>query len=224
MPLRALPGLLKNQGASNFPPIVHMTVPDVSKLTRHQALSISSWILLNPLHTLLIYGDEDVHNVISRHFPQHLDTFKKLESPVERTDLWRYLVLCAFGGVYADSDVIAAVPINAWHAIWEPGVNLVVGLENLFRTEAEASHRGYARQVQWAQWTLAGGRNHPTVCGMGQLIQMHMNDEKAGKFLNRNWTTDRAILERTGPGIWTDALEKYFNSTMITGLPLPQVF
>ena len=28
--------------------------------------------------------------------------FESLATPVERTDLWRYLVLCAYGGVYAD--------------------------------------------------------------------------------------------------------------------------
>lgn len=36
---------------------------------------------------------------------QLLDMYRRLSSPVERADVWRYLVLHRYGGVYADSDV-----------------------------------------------------------------------------------------------------------------------
>ena len=59
-------------------------------------------------------------------------------------------VLCAFGGVYADSDVVATVPIDEWlptDAEGNVSTGLLVGLENLFQTKDEAMMRGYARQV-----------------------------------------------------------------------------
>ena len=46
--------------------------------------------------------------VVSSDFPDLLPTFDGLPSQVERTDMWRYMVLCAHGGVYADSDVLCA--------------------------------------------------------------------------------------------------------------------
>lgn len=78
--------------ARALPRLVHMTVPDVRRLHPKQALSIASWVLLNPGHTLLVYGDSDVRAVVAKHFPQRLALLDSLPSAVERTDMWRYLV------------------------------------------------------------------------------------------------------------------------------------
>jgi hypothetical protein len=34
------------------------------------------------------------------------DVYARLETPVERADLWRYMVMCRHGGIYADSDTL----------------------------------------------------------------------------------------------------------------------
>ena len=78
--------------ARALPRLIHMTVPDARRLHPKQALSIASWVLLNPGHSLLVYGDSDVRAVVARHFPQHLALLDGLPSAVERTDMWRYLV------------------------------------------------------------------------------------------------------------------------------------
>ena len=78
--------------ARALPRLIHMTVPDTRRLHPKQALSIASWVLLNPGHSLLVYGDSDVRAVVARHFPQHLALLDGLPSAVERTDMWRYLV------------------------------------------------------------------------------------------------------------------------------------
>lgn len=52
-------------------------------------------------------------------------------------------VLCVYGGVYADSDVVAAKPIDAW----APDAGLLVGIENVFPTLEAAAKRTYTRQV-----------------------------------------------------------------------------
>lgn len=33
---------------------------------------------------------------------------------VERTDMWRYAVICTFGGFYTDADTLAVQPLDAW--------------------------------------------------------------------------------------------------------------
>ena len=165
---------------------------------------IASWAILNPGHTILIYSDADIRKVVEKNYPNHLSLLDGLPSPVERTDLWRYLVICgerprgyiitqtnplcqmqhlphslccvAYGGVYADSDVLAAVPLSEWtngtSSVGPRTPRLIVGLENLFQTQAEASNRGYARQVQWSQWTIAGHPGHPVTCRMGDFVQV----------------------------------------------------
>lgn len=59
--------------------------------------------------------------------------------------MWRYLVLCTFGGVYADSDVVCAKPVDEWH---QAGAGLLVGIENVFTTMEAAKKRTYTRMMQ----------------------------------------------------------------------------
>mmetsp|Transcript_18085 Transcript_18085/g.38921 ORF Transcript_18085/g.38921 Transcript_18085/m.38921 type:complete len:451 (+) Transcript_18085:83-1435(+) len=192
-----------------FPRLVHITVPDKNQLIPPQALTIASWILLNPGYTVLVYEDPEVRGTIERHFPQHLQAFDALPSSVERTDLWRYLAICAYGGVYADSDVACATPVDHWADVSSGHARLLVGIENAFSTPEEAKHRTYARQVQMAQWTIAGRPGHPVTCRMGDYVRRHMQREQEGVFSKEGWDTNRAVLERTGPGIWTNSVMEY---------------
>jgi hypothetical protein len=45
--------------------------------------------------------------------------------------------------------------------------------------------------------------------GIRAHIQKHMDDESAGKFKDNNWSPDRRVLERTGPGIWSRSVNQY---------------
>jgi hypothetical protein len=42
---------------------------------------------------------------------------------------------------------------------------------------------------------------------MGQYVAKHVAEERAGEFLDPD--RDHAILERTGPGIWSDSVHDY---------------
>ena len=50
--------------------------------------------------------------------------------------------------------------------------------------------------------------------------QKHVDEEAAGKYENRNWSPDRQVLERTGPGIWSKSVNAYIRSR---GMKLKQV-
>ena len=86
---------------------------------------------------LVLYAaGEEVHAV-----------YKSFPVPVMRADFWRYAILYAFGGIYADIDVEALLPLEDWlppkaeERFWPPKTNtsasptwsscsIVVGLEN----------------------------------------------------------------------------------------------
>jgi hypothetical protein len=186
-----------------LPNLIHFTVKDKNRLKPHQALSIISWAVHNPGHAIILYDDEDVRQFMIAHHPALLPTFDSLASQVERTDMWRYLVLCTFGGVYADSDVVSGKPVDAW--VQDAG--LLVGIENVFRTLEEAKRRTYTRQVQMVQWVIAAQAGHPVVCRMGDYIKRHIEREASGAFSDPD--RDHAILERTGPGIWSSSVHDY---------------
>lgn len=105
---------------------------------------MASWAYFNPGYSLMLFDDADIRAFMTTYYPDLLATFDGLGTPVERTDLWRYLVLCRLGGVYADSDVMAARPISQW----AQDAGLLVGIENVFTTPEEARQRSYSRQVR----------------------------------------------------------------------------
>lgn len=189
--------------AHSLPKLVHFTVKDKNRLRPHQVLAMASWAYYNPGYSLMLFDDADIRAFMTTYYPDLLATFDGLGSPVERTDLWRYLVLCRLGGVYADSDVMAARPISQW----AQDAGLLVGIENVFTTPEEARRRSYSRQVQMVQWSIASRPGHPVVCRMGQYVAKHVAEERAGEFLDPD--RNHAILERTGPGIWSDSVHDY---------------
>lgn len=126
-----------------------------------QVLAMASWAYFNPGYSLMLFDDADIRAFMTTYYPDLLATFDGLGSPVERTDLWRYLVLCRLGGVYADSDVMAARPISQW----AQDAGLLVGIENVFTTPEEARQRSYSRQVR-------GGVGCGCWCGMQCVSQL----------------------------------------------------
>jgi hypothetical protein len=148
------------QPQHSLPRLVHFTVKDKNKLQPHQVLAMASWAFYNPGYSLMLFDDGDIRAFMTTYYPHLLPTFDGLGSPVERTDLWRYLVLCRMGGVYADSDVMAARPISQW----AQDAGLLVGIENVFTTPEEARQRSYSRQV--------GPRNLQGSSSMPACLQM----------------------------------------------------
>eukprot|EP00878_Enallax_costatus_P003344 GHUV01003552.1.p1 GENE.GHUV01003552.1~~GHUV01003552.1.p1 ORF type:complete len:731 (+),score=251.47 GHUV01003552.1:314-2506(+) len=186
-----------------LPRLVHFTVKDKNDLAPHQVVSMASWAYYNPGHSLMLFDDLDIHQFMTSYYPELLPTFEGLSSQVERTDMWRYLVLCKMGGVYADSDVVCARPVSNW--VQDAG--LLVGIENVFTTPEEAKRRDYTRQIQMVQWAIASRKGHPVVCRMGQYVAAHVAEEKRGEFIDPD--RNHAILERTGPGIWSSSVHDY---------------
>ena len=44
------------------------------------------------------------------------------------------------------------------------------------------------------------------------LLQKHVDAELEGRFASLGWDADRMVLERTGPGIWSRAIEGYLRT------------
>lgn len=198
-----------------LPRLVHFTVKDKNDLLPHQVVSMASWAYYNPGHSLMLFDDGDIHNFMTSYYPELLPTFDGLSSQVERTDMWRYLVLCKMGGVYADSDVVCARPVSTW--VQDAG--LLVGIENVFTTPEEAKRRDYTRQIQMVQWAIASRKGHPVVCRMGDYVAAHVVEEQQGQFVDPD--RNHAILERTGPGIWSSSVHDYISQA--GGLTMEQL-
>lgn len=75
---------------------------------------IDSWIDLNPEYTYQFFNDDDIRDFIRSTYPDFLEAFERIKYGASKADLWRYLILYEFGGVYADIDCICVRPLKEW--------------------------------------------------------------------------------------------------------------
>jgi hypothetical protein len=137
--------------------------------------------------------------------------YNQLKTAVEKSDAWRYHVLCGHGGVYADTDTVCGKPFQSWTQFnTSPDPGLIVGIENLFHSQQLAEEASYVHKIQVTQWAMAAKKSHPVVCRMGAAIKAFIEHEAAtGNSVEETHGHDAAILLRTGPGIWSTEVHKY---------------
>ncbi|GLC37790.1 hypothetical protein PLESTB_001477000 [Pleodorina starrii] len=159
-----------------------------------------SWARVNgPGWQLRFYDDEACIAFVRREFPEYLDAYLSLPKDVERSDFFRYMVILRLGGVYADIDVELRQPLDS---VIGPTDTLVVGWEAEVATDAEAFKRHFVRNRQVLQWFFAAAPGHPVL----RAACDHIARYSRHTFSNN---TNRDTLERTGPGMWTDAVLRH---------------
>ena len=100
-----------NFNSNNKNKIIHQTWK--TKDIPHQFLEYyESWSKLNPDYKHILWDDRDCYGFIQKYYSEFLDTYNRLSRPVERADLFRYLVVYHYGGVYADIDCECIKPIS----------------------------------------------------------------------------------------------------------------
>lgn len=123
-----------------------------------------------------------------------LNFYKNLPIGAMKADLWRYLILYTYGGVYSDIDSVCNRPIDSW--IYDLKLRnkeqvLLIALEH--------------NNIYFCQWTILATANHP---GMKHICNyVLLNYEKNGIDL----TDPDFVFNTTGPSVWTDAIIDYLN-------------
>ena len=185
---------------SPIPNVIHQTAKHATlRPTRAQ----ESWVLQNPFARYDFYDDERIESFVSTHFPEYVDAFNGLPSKVTRSDFFRYLVLLQFGGVYSDMDTLCIKPLKFF-----PTDRLVVGQESYFSSAAIAKKRTYARPKQYLQWTIASVPGHPALREVADTIAESVLSGKFDTYVKK-YGKNRAVLELTGPGVWTDTVRRH---------------
>lgn len=77
-----------------------------------------SWLAQNPGYQYNLLGAAAADEFVRAHFrqshPAVVNLYEALRNPSMKTDLLRYLVLFAEGGVYSDLDTWAFQPVDRW--------------------------------------------------------------------------------------------------------------
>lgn len=179
-----------------IPRIIHQSwkveqVPD-----RWQAFQ-QSWRTHHPDYEYRFWTDDANRAFIAQTFPELLRIYDGYRHPISRADLARYLVVCHYGGIYADLDCEALKPLDDLIA----GHQLIFGLEPPSHVNKPGlSTRGLSRVVCNA--VFASVPRHP-------FWQHFFPMLIAGK-------DEPNVLDAAGPYILTRGCDSYRHSDQIT--------
>lgn len=145
---------------------------------------------------------------------------------VLQADLLRYLLLWFWGGFYADIDIYPKMPVTSCGPLVSlftgvtPNVSLVVGVE-VDEPYASASKRRawkWSRTHGFIQYSIYAPRRFSPILrkvivrGIAHSLQHQGNTatwyRRSGHF------DDEAVLETTGPGMFTDAILDSLSDTL----------
>ncbi len=138
-----------------IPKIIHQTWKDNNFPEKFRAWQ-HSWIYNHPDWEHRFYTDEDCITFIRKVFPGWLDTYEQYREPVQRADLFRYLIIYHCGGLYADMDMECFKSINSLLENKSCLFSTETYLTNKFQKELE-----YPEPFQVANCIFAAEPNHP---------------------------------------------------------------
>lgn len=199
--------------------------------------TVQSWVMANQDYSYMLVSKEGAENFVREYYserPDIVQTFIDIRYPIFQSDLLRYMLLEAKGGVYSDIDTTVRKPIRDWiptHLV--PKTRAVVGIEYDQLDNPGPSH-GFSERISFCQWTLAASPGHP--------MMAHIVEEVVDTLQNmarKNHSTiadlkvhDNQVGDVTGPGIWTrivmQSLSAATNTRVtyrnVTGLKEPRLF
>lgn len=192
---------------TNIPAAIFITQPDKHQVPKSVADKIASWQVANPGYQIVLHNDADVAELVRRLVPDLFVNWSHLLK-IQQADIYRYVVTCFLGGLYADSDTICVKPVAAWGVL--PTDRLVLGVEaQNVDTKGGPLHEG-SRRVFFAQFLFASAAFHPVTVNVLRRIQK----DQASLFLLGDPGLDprerlAGVLQTTGPVAWTDSIAEY---------------
>jgi mannosyltransferase OCH1-like enzyme len=152
-----------------------------------------TWKSTNPEFKYYLYDDNDCYHFIKNYYSSYLRFYESL-NPVEKADIFRYLILHKYGGVYADIDTSCLRPINLLIKMFP--CSIITGYE-------------YNSPIQYLQWFIA--------CPKGSNTMIELVNEA----YRRSWytmfkkRTNQIVYYKTGPVLYTDILRKSEDTVVV---------
>jgi mannosyltransferase OCH1-like enzyme len=185
-----------------IPKIIHQT-------WKHSELPIQyrhfrrSWRQRNPSYQHRFYDDSECLRTVETYFPEYVSLYTSISLPIQRADIFRYLVMYQFGGFYADIDTTCLRPLESLRRK-RPRPTLILGRDYI-RT---GRHRG---RMEYLQWFLASTPGHPVWKFVLEVIRERFQLLPAKLFpKTQSELGDVYTLWLTGPQAFTAGVNRYF--------------
>lgn len=167
-----------------IPKIIWQTYKNsFDQLQPYMVDAVNTWKNLNPDFEYRYMDDTQAAEFILNEYGQEWhNIFVNLPVGVMRGDLWRYMIIYKYGGVYADLDTECLNPINTW---LNEDYDMIVCPET---------------DIHYCQWTFAASAGHPVLKSVLDTIKE--------KLLNPEYGSPHFVHTHTGPSIWTEGINK----------------
>jgi len=120
----------------------------------------------------LFFDDNACIEFIDEHYPDFSPVFLKLPLGAQKADLFRYLCVYHYGGIYADTDTWCLEPIEDYLDM--DSNKLLVGNEmtpNQYTRGMDSYSREYHIPVQYLQWTFAAPPRNPLLLTIATMTK-----------------------------------------------------
>lgn len=179
----------------------------------------TQWAVKNPGFVHELFNDDTSHAIIHYLYasiPEIIEAYEVLPSIILKMDFFRYLILLARGGIYADVDTLPLQPVPNWipENVSPNEIGMIIGIES--DPDSPDWRKTYARRLQFCQWVIQAKPGHPILREIVSRITETTIEKKSIGELSISNNLD--ILEWTGAGIWTDVVFTYFNDYVQSGI------
>jgi alpha 1,6-mannosyltransferase len=167
-----------------IPKIIWQTYKDsFDKLQPYMIDAVNTWKNLNPEFEYRYMDDEAAAEFILNEYGKEWhNIFINFPVGVMRGDLWRYMIIYKYGGVYTDLDTECLKPIDTW---LNQDYNMIVCPET---------------DINLCQWTFAASPGNPILKSVLDTIKEKLKNPEFG--------SPHFVHNHTGPSIWTKGILK----------------
>ena len=102
-----------DKGSPEIPHIIHQ-IWDTETIPVYLEYWVKSWSQKNPKWEYWLWTLKDGRELIKSAFPSFLSLYDSYEEDIFRVDSLRLFIMYAFGGVYADIDMISLKSLDPW--------------------------------------------------------------------------------------------------------------
>lgn len=169
-----------------------------------------SWRRHHPAWQILLYDDSACTQFVRQHYPALLEIYEGYRLSIQRADLFRYLVVYHYGGLYADVDMECLRPLDRF---LEMG-SIVLSVE-AHLTQRRRQELAYPQPLQVANCIFAAQPRH---WFLERVIEEAVH--------RASWpvSSDADIEETTGPRLLTRVYYDLAPAERSQIVLLPQVY
>lgn len=177
----------------------------------------TQWALKNPGFVHELFNDDTAFTIIKHLYtdiPEIIKTYDLLPEVILKMDFFRYLILFAKGGIYADIDTFPLQPVPNWipENVSPDELGMIIAVE--IDSNNKNWSKMYHRRLQFGQFVVQSKPGHPILRELiGEIVEETLAKEGSEdlRLVGNSNEKQLQILKWTGAGIWTDVILNYFN-------------